>query len=68
MKDSVFMWECECGKISYGAYPPRECTKCKAIESYTKVPDEFVEERELEDVLSRSREGEEEFGEEEYEG
>lgn len=66
-KESGFMWECECGHIAYGAYPPRECEECDAIESFSKVPEDQVEERELEDVLSRSRDDENDEFEEEDE-
>lgn len=41
-----FMWECECGHIEYGENPPEECPKCYKIDSFTKLPEEIVEERE----------------------
>lgn len=43
------MWECErCGHIKYADESPEECGKCHAIDSYIKVPEEIVEEREKE--------------------
>ena len=57
MKKTSFMWECECGNIEYGQYPPQECSHCKAIDSFLKVPEEMVEEREAENVLSSKSEG-----------
>lgn len=49
-KDSV--WECECGSIAYGLYPPQECPQCQAIDSFIKVPEDEIEEKEAENVLS----------------
>ena len=64
-KKTGFVWECECGNIEYGQYPPQECKKCDAPDSFVKVPEEEVEEREAENVLSVTQE-ESELGEEEY--
>lgn len=52
MAKKGFAWECECGKIEYGLYPPAECVECQGIDSYTKIPDDELEEREAEEVLS----------------
>ncbi|MFH1422268.1 MAG: hypothetical protein ABIH42_06100 [Planctomycetota bacterium] len=61
MKKSGFMWECECGNIEYGEYPPKECGRCKGIESFLKVPEDLVEEREAENVLALQPEEDEEY-------
>jgi hypothetical protein len=55
-----FVWECECGNIEYGEYPPQECSECEAIDSFIKVPEDLVEEREAENVLSLKSEEEDE--------
>lgn len=54
-KGKEFAWECECGNIEYGPYPPEECSVCAAIDSFLKVPEEELEEREAENVLSKRR-------------
>ena len=41
-----FVWECSCGNIEYSELAPEECTKCNNIESYIKLPEELVVERE----------------------
>lgn len=40
-----YVWECECGHIEYGETPPEECSKCHRIKSFTKLPEEIVDER-----------------------
>ena len=61
MKQQGFMWECECGNVNYGEYPPRECPKCQAIDVFTKVPEELREEKEAEKVLSANSEEDEDY-------
>ncbi len=56
MAKSGFVWECECGHIDYGEYPPQECPDCSAIESFAKVPEDKIEELEAENVLKLSQE------------
>lgn len=51
-KKSGFVWECECGNIEYGQYPPEECKQCEALDSFIKVPEDEVEERVEGSVLS----------------
>lgn len=50
-----FVWECECGNIEYGLYPPKECKECESFNSYMKVPDEAVEEKEEQHVIKKQR-------------
>lgn len=59
-KNEAFMWECECGRIDYGEYPPEECSECQAVGLFTKVPDDLREKKEAENVLSSTYDGEEE--------
>ncbi len=48
MEMTGFMWQCECGQIEYGEIPPEECSKCHKINSFTKLPEEIIGEREKE--------------------
>ena len=59
MKEKGFVWECECGNIEYGIYPPRECSTCNVIDGFVKVPEEMVEEKEAEAALSAQQEEDE---------
>jgi len=40
-----YVWECECGHLEYGETPPEECPKCHRVDSFTKLPEEIVDER-----------------------
>lgn len=53
MAGKGFVWECECGNIEYGSYPPSECSECQAVDSFIKVPEDEIEEREAENVLAK---------------
>jgi len=53
MAGKGIVWECECGNIEYGAYPPAECSECEAVDSFIKGPDDEIEEREAENVLAK---------------
>jgi len=55
---SGFMWECECGKIEYGEQPPTECKECNTLGKFTRVPEEEIEEKETEAILSAKPEDE----------
>lgn len=59
MAISGFMWECDCGRVDYGEYPPQECSKCNGIDSFLKVPEDLIEEREAKAVLSAQGEDDE---------
>jgi len=52
MKPSGFVWECECGQIEYGEYPPEECNGCQGVESFSKIPEDMIEDKVKENVLS----------------
>jgi len=41
-----FMWECACSHIEYDEEEPEECLRCGNLDSFIKVPEELVEERE----------------------
>ena len=42
---SANMWECECGHIEYGEFPPEECGKCWKLNCFIEVPEDLMEER-----------------------
>jgi len=45
-----YVWECECGHIKYGETPPDECPRCFRINSFTKLPEEIVDERSKDEI------------------
>lgn len=59
---SGFAWECdECNHVDYGEYPPKDCPKCQALESFNKLSEEANEKREgeiLREMRTESKEGE----------
>jgi len=55
MTKEGLMWECECGQIEYGTNPPEECNTCSAIATFTKVPDDLIEKKEADSILSNKR-------------
>lgn len=46
MVKEEFAWECECGHIEYSNIIPSDCPKCLAIDSFTQLPEEIINERE----------------------
>jgi hypothetical protein len=59
MSKKGLVWECGCGNIEYGQYPPEECSRCEAVDSFIKVPEDEIEEREAENVLAKRQGGDE---------
>lgn len=57
MTKGTFMWECKCGYTEYGAHPPDDCPECLRVGKFEKVPEELIEEREAERVLSKNFDG-----------
>jgi hypothetical protein len=55
MEKKVIAWECECGEIKYGAFPPQECGTCGESNSYIEVPDDHMIEREEDHILQEIR-------------
>ena len=45
-------WECTCGHIEYEKFPPEDCQKCLRVGEFAKLPEDELEEREAEAVLS----------------
>ena len=37
MREQLDAWECECGHVEYGTYPPEECKECWQIHNFKKV-------------------------------
>ena len=58
VKSKGLVWECECGNIEYGENPPEECPECSAVATFMQVPEELIEEREEEHILSQKIEDE----------
>jgi len=54
------MWECECGHIEYGRSPPPECKECNTLGKFSRVPEDMVEKKEAEAILSVQSEEEDE--------
>ena len=56
-----FAWCCnECKHVDYGEYPPKECPKCQALESFNRLSEEENEMREqevLKEMRTESEEG-----------
>ena len=34
------IWQCDCGKVEYGEYPPDECNKCWDLNSFIQITKE----------------------------
>jgi hypothetical protein len=63
MVSKEIMWECDCGRVEYGEFPPEECNKCWKINSFLKVSEDMVEQmkdRVLEDIRKEDFEEDEE--------
>lgn len=43
---SLDVWQCDCGNIEHGEFPPEECEKCWKRNSFAEVPEEMKEELE----------------------
>jgi hypothetical protein len=59
MAESGFVWQCDCGHIEYGDYPPEECASCDSLDSFMKVPEDEIQEKVEENVLSMKPEDDE---------
>jgi len=45
-----YVWECECGHTEYGNNASEECKKCGRINSFVKLPEEIIDEREQDNI------------------
>ena len=45
MVKKEFIWECGCGYIAYGKYPPEECPKCWKNNSFIEIPEDIAEQK-----------------------
>ena len=43
--DEGIMWECECGHVESGGEAPSECSECLKLDSFMKLPEEIVKDR-----------------------
>ena len=49
------VWECECGAIAHGKYPPEDCSKCLETNSFVELSDDELEAREDEHIIGQIR-------------
>jgi len=59
-KPSDTVWQCKCGYIVYGEFPPEDCPKCLRVNKFKKIPEDYIEEAEAEKILATLDDGEEE--------
>lgn len=38
------IWECSCGNVAYGDFPPEECAECWKPNCFIEVPEDRIEE------------------------
>ena len=60
MSIAGFVWECKCGYLENGEEAPEECPDCFKLDSFTKLPEELILEREKDmteelDFISKRR-------------
>ena len=53
------LWECKCGHLTHESMMPEDCPKCLAVGKFERVPDDMLEEKMAEEVLSSQAEEEE---------
>jgi len=59
-KASDSVWQCKCGNIDYGEFPPEDCSKCLRVNKFKKIPEDQIEDAEAEEILSTLEEEENE--------
>jgi len=60
MVSKGLVWECECGNIEYGQWPPQECSQCDGMDCFLKIPEDEVEDKVAGNVLALRPEEEDE--------
>lgn len=56
-----FVWECkECGNIEHSDMMPEDCSNCLAVGKYDRVPEDMIEEKQAEQILSMTGEEDDE--------
>ncbi|MBI5804202.1 hypothetical protein HY450_03085 [Candidatus Pacearchaeota archaeon] len=58
MKSKNIVWECACGYIQHGDTMPEDCPKCFRVAEFSPVPEDMIEEKEAEHILSMTSEDE----------
>jgi hypothetical protein len=51
--DTSGVWECQCGHIEYCELPPEDCPECLRVGKFIQVPEDMIEEKEAESIVSR---------------
>ena len=41
-KASDSVWQCKCGNIDYGEFPPEDCSKCLRVNKFKKIPEDQI--------------------------
>ncbi len=70
MARARYAWQCICGNIEFTESQPEDCSKCLRVGEFERIPEDLVEERTEEEILSPNEEDlndENDKGEEEYE-
>jgi len=60
MKNSSFIWQCKCGHLEYKDDQPEDCPKCFRVNKFDKIPEDMIEEKSEEEILSMYEGGEDE--------
>ncbi len=53
-------WECDCGNVEYGEFPPEECQECWKNNSFLEVSEDRMEEVNGDRLLSEIKPEEDE--------
>ena len=61
MVEKGFIWECDCGHIEHRNEVPEDCPKCLRVGKFSPVPEDEIEEKKAEEILSITQEDEEEL-------
>jgi len=54
-----FIWQCKCGYLEHNEMP-EDCPKCLRVASFKQIPEDQIEDKVEEEILSLNPEDEEE--------
>jgi len=57
--DKDFVWQCPCGYIEHNEMP-EDCPKCLRVGEFSQIPEDMIEEKVEEEILSSKKEDYEE--------
>jgi len=55
MNDKIPAWECDCGHVEYGEFPPGECNKCWQVNGFMEINEDRAEKLGEGEVLDEMR-------------